>query len=297
MVKLILFGYIKCYKSELKVIEYDSYKAIYCGLCKRLKESYGFSASFTLSYDFAFLAILKASLDESCMEYDSKTRCTVNPFKKVICCTSSSVLDYSCDMAMIILYHKLKDNIADGKTIDRIKTAPLLPFATSFYKKSRKKYPEISDFIEENMTLQKKLELENTSRIDDASNPSAKSLAFIFENLAKSESEKRILNRLGYFLGRWVYLIDAVDDMLDDQKNGCYNVLLSQSFTKETYSDAKKSILPSLNLTLGEIINAYELLEVQRFKPILDNILYMGLPNVQKGIINNTKTSDTLPLG
>lgn len=280
-----MFGYIKCYKPELKIIEYDSYKAIYCGLCKRLRSLYGLPASFTLSYDFAFLSLLHASIGDGVSIFDTTVRCAVNPLKKINCCTDGAALDYSCDIAMIMLYHKLKDNMLDGKFLERMKTAGAVPYANIVYKKAKNKHPELSKFVEQNMILQRKTELNNTTSFDKASDPSAKSLAYIFEKLSEQESQKRVLYRLGYFLGRWVYLMDAIDDLESDEKNGCYNVLVSRNFGKNTFDDAVKNILPSLNSTLNEIVNAYELLNIKRFGPILDNILYMGLKNVQDTIL------------
>lgn len=282
----LLFGYIKCYQPELKVKEYELYKSFYCGLCKQLKKSYGLLSTFTLSYEFSFLALLQASLSDSCININKTQKCSVNPLKKITCCTNSDFLEYSANIAMIMLYHKIKDNISDSQISKKIKYLSALPISKIYYKKAQKELPEIASSISINMTLQQNLETTNTKSLDEICFPSANSLAIVFENLLSEKSEKRVLNRLGYFLGRWIYLIDALDDFVDDQKSGCYNVLLSNGFGKENTNQAVKFIYPSLNMTLSEIVHAYELLSVRRFKPILDNILYMGLLDVQEKIIN-----------
>lgn len=58
-----MFGYIKPVRSELKVREAEEYRAVYCGLCNELGKSFGLFAKMTLSYDFAFMAMLFMSLD------------------------------------------------------------------------------------------------------------------------------------------------------------------------------------------------------------------------------------------
>lgn len=280
-----MFGYIKCYKPELKIVEYESYRAIYCGLCKRLQESFGILSSFTLSYDFAFLSLIEASINDTPIKIEAARRCTVNPLKKVSYCTNPEFLDYSCDVAMIMLYHKLKDNISDGLFVERTKSRLALTQFTRSYKKCKYKHEELCKIVEHNMNIQRKVELLNTKSFDEASDPSAKSLEYVFSQISSDPTQKRILERLGYFLGRWVYLIDAVDDLESDEKNGCFNILLSNSFGTNSFSDAVKIISPSINATLSEIINSYELLDIKKFKSILDNILYMGLKHVQDSIL------------
>ena len=80
-VNRIMFGYVKAFKPELKMIEYDTYKAIYCSICKQLKKDYGFVAPFVLSYDFVFLASLKLATQDSICGYE-KRRCKYNCLKK-----------------------------------------------------------------------------------------------------------------------------------------------------------------------------------------------------------------------
>ena len=76
-----MFGYIRIGKPELKVKEYDMYKAVYCSLCRELGKEYGFFTRFTLSYDFTFLALLELSLREDFCGTHRK-RCVCNPLKK-----------------------------------------------------------------------------------------------------------------------------------------------------------------------------------------------------------------------
>ena len=75
-----MFGYVKPLPGELKVKEYEFYKAAYCGLCRALKEKSRI-LPFTLSYDFVFLAILKMAVANEKPEI-RKIRCIAHPFRK-----------------------------------------------------------------------------------------------------------------------------------------------------------------------------------------------------------------------
>lgn len=76
-----MFGYIKPCKPEMKVREFDTFKAIYCGLCKQLSHVFGPFASFTLSYDFTFMATVSLAMKETCGGF-KKCACAANPLKK-----------------------------------------------------------------------------------------------------------------------------------------------------------------------------------------------------------------------
>lgn len=73
-----MFGYIKPFKGMLRVCEYETYKAVYCGLCKQLGREYGPFARLTLSYDFTFLALLDLSLSGEHLAF-APGRCMLNP--------------------------------------------------------------------------------------------------------------------------------------------------------------------------------------------------------------------------
>ena len=57
-----MFGYVIPRKSELRVREWESYRAYYCGLCKELGREYGFLSRFVLNYDLVLLALTADSL-------------------------------------------------------------------------------------------------------------------------------------------------------------------------------------------------------------------------------------------
>lgn len=294
-----MFGYIKCFKPELKMWEYDLYKSVYCGLCKEMGRLYGPFARLTLSYDFSFLALLHMAVDEDNSKIKFKNqRCPANFFKRKSCCIDNYALEYSSDIAMLMLFYKVKDNINDDNIIKSIPYRMIYPIAKVAQNKADKKLHYINDIIFNNMKKQSELEANGCDSVDMICEPSANSLAKIFENLSCDISQKKVLNRLGFLIGRWVYLIDAVDDYFDDKKNNSYNIFIQKyDDIIKSREDLIEKATPSLNMTLGEISIIYNLLNINKFKSILDNIIFLGIPKVQedilKGYKNNNKTNNS----
>lgn len=285
-----MFGHINAYKPDMKMRDYETYKSVYCSLCKELGHDFGPFMRVTLNYDFTFLAILNMSLSENCTSF-KKSHCTFNPFIKCCKCTSNKeCLDFASNSAAIMLYYKVKDNINDSGFFKKILMFLIYPFALLAHNKAKKLYPNVEKIISDSMESQTRLENEKCDNIDMAAEPTAKALAELLSINSVDETEKRILNRMGYCLGRWVYIIDAVEDIEDDLKTGSYNPFVISRKLKKDDSDEIKSIKEYaggvLNLTACEAIKAFELLHVKRYNEILSNILYEGLENTKKRILS-----------
>ena len=285
-----MFGYIKPYKPEMKMKEFDTYKAIYCGLCKKLGEKYGFFARMTLSYDFTFLALVSLGMSPQCSGFRNE-KCMVNPFKKKPCLAPCDDLDFVASSAMVMFYYKLKDNYLDGNLKDKIFSLLAMPFANSARKKVLKKYEILDTLFSKCMKDQKVVEESKSISVDRSAQPTAEALAGVFELLSEDSVQKQVLNRLGYLTGRYVYFIDALDDLEDDIKNNNYNVFYNKFIAEENTNidDMKQYAKETINLTVGQIASCYELLDLNRYKEILDNIIYLGLHNSLNTVINKNK--------
>ena len=270
-----MFGYIQPLAAELKVKEQEAYKAIYCGLCQQLGRNYGLLPQMTLSYDFAFLSVLVMAVQGENVQFRQE-RCMVHPLKKRNICQSCHSLDLAAAMATILLYHKLKDNLADGDVGEKMLCAAAIPMAESSYRKAAAKLPELAKLTEEQMAAQAALEQEKCSSVDRASEPTAKILEALLETLSSDAGQQLVLKRIGYLLGRWIYLMDALDDLEEDIKNDCYNPF---RYCDGEESSLQEQAVASLYMTIAEIIRAYDLLEVQHFDGLLSNVFSMGLKN------------------
>lgn len=279
-----MFGYIRIAKPELKVKEYEMYKAIYCSLCKNLGHSYGFLSRLTLSYDFTFLALLNMSLSDECVGVERK-RCAFNPLKKCNYCKGTDFLEMPASAAMIMLYYKIADNIADEKGFKKLGYMILRPFFGSARKKAARRFPMLESIVSEYINTQALLEKDDCRDMDKAADPTAKALGEIFTLCSDDGVQKRVLYRLGYCMGRYIYLLDAACDLKDDIKKGSYNVLKNGS-EGDTSKYIKDRVEPQLYFCINEACKAFELLDIKKFKTILGNIIYLGLEDTFKKELN-----------
>lgn len=268
-----MFGYVKPYNPELRVRELEEYKAVYCGLCKQLGRSFGVFARFTLSYDFAFLAMLKTALDSEICPETERCACIAHPFCKRIRVRENAAMQMAARAAMISVYYKLLDDCADEGFFRRIGAALLLPFA----RRARRKALAFADGVAADeaaakmSAAQAQLETEKCQIPDAAAEPTANFLAAVLKNCAATAEQAAVLERFGYLLGRYVYLCDALDDLEDDRRRGRYNPFL--------YAGGEAAIAAknALFLTTAELSDDFDLLELHRYEGILENIIRIGL--------------------
>lgn len=276
-----MFGYLQIHKDELKVKEYEAYKSVYCGLCKQLGRDYGFMTRLILSYDCTFYAILLMSLKRSCTGF-SDGRCKFNPLKK---CKFADCKDnaYSKASALSVIsaYYKVVDDIDDSGFFKRIALKIVKPFFKRRQKKAAKLFPEIENIVSEMMKNQKAAENDELVTIDKAANPTAKMISDLAALEGGNDLQKRVLSEFGYQIGRWVYLIDAADDYEKDKKSGNFNPFIKADINDKDYINSV------LSQSLARAYDAYNLLDIIDFKPIIDNMMLYGFPNKQNAVLNN----------
>ena len=214
-----MFGYVRPFKSELLVREYDQYKAAYCQLCRALKEHYGRAASFALSYDCTFYALLMLSTREARLSLHHG-RCVMNPLKRCDFLESGGeVYHKAAALSVLLTYHKLRDNLEDDSFFKSLGSRLFLPFVSRKARKAAEEYPFLAQEAQKAMDGQRQAE-ENAGGVDACAEPTANLLAALFKELACDSLQGAALERFGYFLGRWVYLMDAADDLLDAEGGG-----------------------------------------------------------------------------
>lgn len=276
-----MFGYIKPFEPQLKVCELDTYKAVYCGVCRGLSKRFGAAARCTLSYDFTFLAMLYASLHQASPSF-SPQRCPLNPFKRKPHYDYCDAVEFSCEMAILMLREKCADNVKDANFVPYLGWRLLTPVIEGISSSVGEKYPDLSQSAREMTQKQQETEaLGAQARIDLCCDPTSHALSEIFMLMSNDAAEKRILSRLGYMLGRYMYLCDAVDDLDDDIKNMRFNPL---RFNPDMDEHAAM-----LRFTVAQAASAYALLNPQHFKEILDNIIFMGLPAISHNLIERRR--------
>ncbi|MEG0115579.1 MAG: DUF5685 family protein, partial [Hydrogenoanaerobacterium sp.] len=178
-----MFGYIKPFKPQMRICEYDTYKAVYCGLCKQLGHSYGIAARFTLSYDFAFLSLLDMSLLDEPPKF-CKERCFANPLKKRYCCKSDEASRLSACTAMVMLYYKVEDNYRDLGFLGKALMLFIKPFTSAALRKAKTEYPVLDEIVAD--ILKKQLVFEENGKFWRASYVKETSV-FTFDEISATD--------------------------------------------------------------------------------------------------------------
>lgn len=275
-----MFGYLRPFKPELKVKDYSIYKAVYCGLCNTLGKRYGLLSRMILSYDATLMCILAMSLADGCMGFERK-RCPVKPFKNCDAARKNPAIEYWADVSVILWYYKLLDNYNDGSLINKAAMLPLLwKFKISF-RKAIKRNEFAAECSKKYIEAQSEVEKKEKRMIDEAAQPTAELLSKLLSRCAVSETEHRILSRMGYFIGRWIYIADAADDYKKDLESGGYN-----PFADMEHDLAMKSAEQLLNQCVSEIMLSASLLDVKRFGDIIDNIISLGMPEMKNAVLS-----------
>lgn len=261
-----MFGYVQAHKPELKMKEFYKYKAYYCGLCKVLREKYGFLGQVTLTYDMTFLVMLLTSLYEVETERDEK-RCVVHPMKKQKM-LSNEITEYAADMNMILTYYHLVDDWQDEKS--KLGIVGLRAFRKT-YLELEEKYPEKCLVIRKCLHLLKKCEERGEDNIDVTARYFGELMAELF--IYRKDVWEKKLRKMGFYLGKFIYIMDAYDDVEKDLENGSYNAFSKQYGNPEFENRCREM----MNMVLAECTAQFEQLPCIEDANILRNILYAGV--------------------
>ena len=274
-----MFGYVKVFQPELKMKEFEQYRGIYCALCKNLRRRYGHIASWSLHYDFVFLAMFDMARTSECAGFHNG-RCHYNPLRKRLCCKQNPSLDTAADAAVLLVYHKLCDNAQDEGFWGRLAAKTALLWWRRYYRRARQRQPALDQTVAACMQAQAAVQARRTDNVDEAADPSARMLAALAAHGEEGE-QRALLERFGYCLGRWVYLIDALDDLEKDAQSGNYNPFLLR-FAGQPLDRVRLQAQGSLNASRAACVQAFEGLTVHRFQNIIINVLEWGMPAAQQ---------------
>ena len=261
-----MFGYVTVCEPELKVKDFRRYKSYYCGLCRELKKNYGSVGQLTLTYDMTFAVILLTSLYESRTER-SVHRCKMHPLKKQAMLISE-MTTYAADMNLILAYYHMKDDWVDEKKISGFAGTCAL---RGKVKKVIHKYPRQCRAIQKELRALAEYEKQGTRESDYPAGCFGRLMAELFV-YQKDHWEER-LRKLGFYLGKYIYIMDAYDDMEKDRKEGNYNPLIHLA-KREDYEERCRSMLCMM---IAQCSDEFEGLPCILDIDILRNILYDGV--------------------
>lgn len=282
-----MFGYVKPVSAELKVKEYELYRAVYCGLCEALGRNTTHISRLSLNYDFVFLALVRMSLAGEVGKIE-RHRCLAHPTKKRAVLVGANQLDYCARLSSVLTYYKLRDDIFDTRGLKRLGSRLLLPIASRIRKRAKFDV-SAQEYITSRLAALSELEKENCASLDKAAEPFGELMAYVCAYGFEAQSVSyRIATQIGRHIGRYIYIIDAVDDLQDDIKLGSYNPFrMMYENPIEGLCNDSEMIKRALTMELMGIEAAVDLIEfdtVYEYGEIIKNIIYLGLPEFTKKV-------------
>lgn len=262
-----MFGYIITSAENLPKERGDRFHEFYCGLCKRLRQRHGVMGGLTLSYDMTFLALLLNALYEP-GEARGEERCPAHPLKRHHY-VDSPVLDYCADMNVILAYYKCLDNWQDDKNAVSAAESKLLKAA---YRRASEAWPEQCGAIEEWLVEIREMESSGVEAIDPPVNATGRMLGRLYQYRA-DDVWAESLRVIGDGLGRFIYLMDAYEDLPGDQRHGRYNPLKHLC----ARADYEEFCRDAMMMAVADATREFELLPVVQDADILRNVLYSGI--------------------
>ena len=263
-----MFGYVNADKKEMTDEERSTYQAYYCGLCRELKRQAGAGAQICLNYDITFLAILLSGLYEP-DEVTEPFRCRLHPTKKRFF-HESEVMQYAASMNIVLSYYKLLDDYQDDHKTSRKKIANRFePVVKRVCEEYPRQTQAIEDFVRDLSDAEYRQE-DNLTVLSALSGDMLGELFCYKEEDVWNES----LRSMGYYLGKFIYLLDAYDDMEKDRKNHSFNPMLRAIDRDPSYDAFCRQVLVSL---IAECTKEFERLPILKNASILRNILYSGI--------------------
>ncbi len=274
-----MFGYVRPYRDELRLRDYDRYRAAYCGLCRALGKTYGFRARFLVNYDMTFLYLVRASArgGAPCR----RCFCPARLFRKKPCLCDEEGFAPVAACTVILCYCKILDNILDSGFFKGLAYRLLKLLYRRAYRRAAKAMPQFDAVVTDRLKALNGLEQAHSASIDATADTFAAIVSACADDLPGDEL-RRPMQSLLYQVGRYVYLCDALDDLREDVRTDSYNPLRFRfSAGPEGLSDEDLRYFSQLmDSSVNLAGSALSLLPEQSGSPLLENIVYLGLPAV-----------------
>ena len=285
-----MFGYVKTDRPNMFVKDTVLYRSMYCGLCKGIGCTCGQRARFALSYDLAFLSVFTHNLADVDVKIE-KQHCVISWFRKKPIAVVDDLTKRIACLNIILAYHKCNDDVIDnGK--GRVKRS----FFKKAYKKAKKAEPKLEEIVSKRYADLLNVEKSKTDSIDITSDPFGVMMQEVVKELLGEKCDENVLT-LSYNLGKWIYLIDALDDFDKDKKKNNFNVFINANPEISTKTELVEKKEEELKFTFGSVLNTISecacALNYKFNHDLTDNILLLGLRNQTKQILENKPCKKT----
>ncbi|MBE7079615.1 MAG: hypothetical protein E7371_00080 [Clostridiales bacterium] len=283
-----MFGYVRTDTPYLYIKDDNLYRAMYCGVCKGISEVCGQSARMGLSYDVTFLSVILHNLAGLDVQIE-KSHCLTHCIRSRQMANVDEMTRQLGALNTALVYYKYTDDIADG---DKGRGKRL--WFKKGFRRVKKAYPEIARIVRENMHAQEETEKTQTDSIDRAADATANMLAE-FCDYALGKKTTEYSHNLFYTLGKWIYLIDALDDYDKDVKKGAYNPFVLAYGEKNRcallYGKHAEDVRFVFHALFYDIRENLSHLHFHFNRDLVDNVLLRGLPMMTKRIMDGCGAS------
>ncbi|MBP3602659.1 MAG: hypothetical protein J6J79_00765 [Lachnospiraceae bacterium] len=261
-----MFGYVIINKGDMKFKEFDVYQSYYCGLCRALKERHGVFGQMSLTYDMTFLVMLLSSLYEPETKM-GMTKCIAHPFEKHQT-RRNDYSDYGADMNVLFAYYKCLDDWNDDKKVTKLAYSKLMKGA---YLRIGSAYAQKVKKIDNLMREFSRKEKAGTEDIDQLAGLFGEVMGEIFA--VREDEWAENLRMLGRYLGKYIYLLDAYEDVEEDIKKNRFNPFIK----RYENPDFDEEVGTILTMMMAGCSQEFEKLPIIENIEILRNILYSGV--------------------
>lgn len=280
-----MFGYVLPVRESLARKDWDMFQGAYCGLCHTLGRRYGVVPRLFLNYDMTFLALLLQPRGER-----KNCRCFLHPLRGRQCACRDAALDLSADLSVILLWWQVQDSIIDYKGLRRFSARLTALLLQGAYRKAAAAQPVFNESVQKQLAALAKLERAHCPSLDEAADCFARLLQSAAVAAQSDGARRRILEQELYHLGRWIYLVDAADDLKKDLRQGNYNPLLYRFHLENgALSQADRDALGrTLDASVRQIAAAFELDEPGEYRAVVESVIYEGLYLVGGAVLDGS---------
>lgn len=291
-----MFGYVRAYEPELKLRELDCYRGVYCGLCRAQGKCTGQCSRLMLSYDFAFMALMRMAITDETVTLVPR-RCVAHPTRRRLVAAETPALRLTAISASLLAWHKLEDDKQDergGKYIRALLATPLAGGARRRALRRNLCDPPTSGKTDgAALDSSIALHMKQLGELEQERPPSVDAPAQLFGELlgglltwGLDGGRARIAEEIALHTGRWIYILDAADDYAEDVRLGRYNPFrcLCRDAETELSEETREEIRLSLLYESRCISDALDLLDIRDrdVEGVLRNILSEGMPRVAR---------------
>jgi hypothetical protein len=275
-----MFGYVRYSKLDLTYREHNRYKAYYCGFCRQIKQNFGEITRLTVNYDLVFLAILLSGI-YGATDNSEELLCFLKPLKKkkII---RNAYIDYASFINVLLVYYKCMDDYADNNSLIARLGAVVL---YKNFAKARAKYPDKEKILREGLQKIQQLESSEKACLDDLS----EIFGSIFGELyvySNHDENAAILRRIGYLIGKFIYILDCYDDLPQDIKKKRFNPLIG--IDPLMVFDKIEQEVYNISNELEKIISDSD---IKHSGGLISNIVKLGLRNKARSVLQKRRCS------